>query len=130
MCIRDRLDLDHFKRVNDKHGHAAGDAVLRAFAETAQTTLRRSDVLARWGGEEFVLLQADTSMSLAKATTERLREQLAKLELACGEGTLQVSFSAGLTEYRPGELLTQTLERADRLLYEAKAQGRNLVVAG
>lgn len=123
------LDLDHFKRVNDQHGHAAGDAVLCAFAEVAQTVLRRSDVLARWGGEEFVLMQVETGMPLASATLARLHEQLAKREIACGDKRLRVSFSAGLTENRPGETVTQTLERADRLLYEAKAAGRNRVVA-
>lgn len=124
------LDMDHFKRVNDQHGHAAGDAVLRAFSDTAQTVLRRSDVLARWGGEEFVLLQSDTGIALARATMERLRERLAKLDLSCGDDLLQISFSAGLTEHHSGESVTQTLERADRLLYDAKAQGRNRVVAG
>lgn len=124
------LDMDHFKRINDRHGHAAGDAALCAFSDTAQTVLRRSDVLARWGGEEFVLMQSDTSMLLASATMDRLRAQVANLELACGEDFLRISFSAGLTEYRSGECVTQTLERADRLLYDAKAQGRNRVVAG
>ena len=123
------LDLDHFKRVNDRHGHAAGDAVLRAFSDSAQMVLRRSDVLARWGGEEFVLMQADISIEFARATIERLREQVTKLELTFGENRLQVSFSAGLTEHRVGECVTQTLERADRLLYDAKAQGRNRVLA-
>jgi diguanylate cyclase (GGDEF)-like protein len=124
------LDMDHFKRVNDRHGHAAGDVVLRAFSDAAQTVLRRSDVLARWGGEEFVLMQADTSISRASATLVRLREQVSKLKLTFGEVRLQLSFSAGLTAHRPGESVTQTLERADRLLYEAKAEGRDRVVAG
>ena len=124
------LDLDRFKDVNDRYGHAVGDAVLRAFSDSAQAVLRRSDVLARWGGEEFVLMQADTNIALASATIERLREQVAKLELACGEDFLRISFSAGLTEHRPDERVTETLERADRLLYAAKAQGRDRAVAG
>jgi diguanylate cyclase (GGDEF)-like protein len=124
------IDMDHFKRVNDRYGHAAGDEVLRAFADTAQVVLRRSDVLARWGGEEFVLMQSATGMSLAGATMERLREQVAKLAPVFGEDVLQISFSAGLTEHRSGECVNQTLERADRLLYDAKAQGRNRVVTG
>ncbi len=124
------IDMDHFKRVNDRYGHAAGDAVLCAFSDTAQAVLRRSDVLARWGGEEFVLMQSETSISLAGATMERLREEVAKLEPAFGGGVLRISFSAGLTEHRSGESVTQTLERADRLLYDAKAQGRNRVVTG
>lgn len=124
------LDMDHFKRINDRHGHAAGDAVLRALSDTAQTVLRRSDVLARWGGEEFVLMQAGTTISLARATIERLREQLARVALDYGDDFPRISFSAGLTEHLSGECVTETLERADRLLYDAKAQGRNRVVAG
>lgn len=124
------IDMDHFKRVNDRYGHAAGDAVLCAFAHTAQVALRRSDVLARWGGEEFVLMQSETSLSLAATTMERLREQVAKLGPQFAGDVLRISFSAGLTEHRSGESVAQTLERADRLLYDAKAQGRNRVVTG
>ena len=119
------IDLDHFKRINDDHGHAAGDAVLRAFAQTGQATLRATDVLARWGGEEFLVLLPETRLALARAGMQRLHERLAELRVDPGAGApLGVSASVGLTEHRPGETLDQTLARADRLLYQAKTEGR------
>ena len=124
------LDLDHFKRINDGHGHSAGDAVLRTFAPAALAAIRASDVLARWGGEEFVLLLADTGLPAARAAAERLREGVAASQVPVGGRELGVTVSIGLTEYRPGESMSQLLERADLLLYEAKAQGRNRVEVG
>ena len=120
------VDLDHFKRVNDEHGHAAGDAVLRAFAQGGQTAMRGTDVLARWGGEEFLVLLPDTAMPPAVAGMERLRQQTAALRIDVGGGVqVAVTVSIGLTGHRRSETLAQTLERADRLLYKAKAEGRN-----
>lgn len=124
------LDIDHFKRINDRYGHASGDAALRAFASVGLAATRSADVLARWGGEEFVLMLADTRMPAASAGLERLRTQVAAMEVAVGAQYLQLTVSAGLTEYRAGETLAETLERADKLLYEAKAQGRNKVLIG
>ncbi len=124
------LDIDHFKRINDQHGHGAGDAVLRGFADIAQAAIRASDVLARWGGEEFVLLMADARMPPAVAGVERVREHVQALRVPAGEVMLQTTVSAGLTQHRPGESLAQTLERADRLLYQAKNEGRNRVLHG
>lgn len=124
------LDIDHFKRVNDRHGHAAGDAGLRAFASAALAAIRSADVLARWGGEEFVLMLADTTMPLATAGLERLRAQVAAMEIAVGGKYVRLTVSAGLTEHVAGETLSQTLERADKLLYAAKAAGRNRLVSG
>lgn len=122
------VDLDHFKRVNDQHGHAAGDAVLRAFAQAGQAAMRATDVLARWGGEEFVVLLPDTAMPPALAGMERLRQQVAALNIDVGDGaTVTITISIGLTGYRRDETLAQTLERADRLLYQAKASGRDRV---
>jgi diguanylate cyclase (GGDEF)-like protein len=124
FCIA-LLDLDHFKRVNDAHGHAAGDAVLCAFASAAQASLRATDVLARWGGEEFLVLLPDTTTPPALSGMERLREQVTAMRLPFGSATLQVTVSIGLTTHRPGDTLAQTLERADALLYQAKSEGRN-----
>ncbi len=124
------LDIDHFKRINDQHGHGAGDAVLRGFSDVAQAAIRASDVLARWGGEEFVLLMADARMPPAVAGVERVREHVEALRVPMGERMLQTSVSVGLTQHRPGESLEQTLERADRLLYQAKNEGRNRVLFG
>lgn len=125
FCIAE-LDLDHFKRVNDLHGHAAGDEVLRAFAQASQSALRATDVLARWGGEEFLVLMPDTPMPPALAGMERLRQQVAALRVDAGTGEpISITVSIGLTGHRRGDTLAQTLERADQLLYRAKAQGRN-----
>jgi diguanylate cyclase (GGDEF)-like protein len=122
------IDLDHFKRINDTHGHAAGDEVLRAFSAEARAVIRISDVLSRWGGEEFLLLMTDTRAWLARQGVERLRERVAALRPAAGGTTLQVTFSAGLVEHRAGEAIDDTIARADQAVYAAKAQGRNRVV--
>ncbi len=123
------FDIDYFKRVNDLYGHGAGDEVLRAFAQVCLGALRGSDLLARWGGEEFVAVLPNTNLPLALAGIERLRELVQQHEVLVAGVELSVTFSAGLTEHRPDETLAQTIERADRLLYEAKKRGRNRVVA-
>jgi len=120
------VDLDHFKRINDEHGHAAGDTVLRAFAQAGQAALRATDVLARWGGEEFLVLLPDTAMPPAVTGMERLREQIAAQRIEVGEGVkVSITVSIGLTGHHRGDTLADTLQRADRLLYQAKSEGRN-----
>ena len=118
------IDLDHFKQVNDVQGHAGGDEVLRAFAAEALSTLRTSDLIARWGGEEFLLLLPDTRGPQALASVERLLAGVRSLPHANGP---LLSFSAGVTEYRRDETVTDTVARADREMYEAKNSGRNTV---
>jgi diguanylate cyclase len=122
------IDLDHFKRINDTHGHGVGDEVLRYFAHEMKQALRESDVLARWGGEEFLLLLNDGVPAEAARGLERVRQILAATMLAPSVPGLQPTFSAGLTRIEPGEPLDRCIERADRALYEAKAQGRNRTV--
>ena len=124
------VDLDHFKRINDTHGHAAGDAVLRAFADEARAVIRVSDVLGRWGGEEFLLLMTDTRAGAGKQGVERLRERIAALRPAGLEDCWPITFSAGLAEHRAAEPLLDTVARADQAVYAAKAQGRNRVMLG
>ena len=124
------IDLDHFKSVNDAHGHAIGDEVLRALSRHAHTLIRRTDVLARWGGEEFVLLLPNTPIGMATISLERLREHFHAHPLVVQGMELPVSFSAGLTEHLRGETVAQTLERADKLCYAAKTLGRNRVERG
>jgi diguanylate cyclase (GGDEF)-like protein len=124
------LDLDHFKRINDAHGHAGGDTVLRAFADEARSSIRASDAVARWGGEEFLLLMTDTRASLGKLGVERLRERVGALRPPGVESSLPITVSAGLAEHRAGEPISETISRADRAVYLAKAQGRNRVVMG
>lgn len=122
------IDLDHFKRVNDTHGHGVGDEVLRRFAAVAQQGLRDTDVLARWGGEEFLLLLNDTTAEQAQIGLDRVRELLTDARLSNEVPELRATFSAGLTAYDSGEPLDVCIERADRALYEAKANGRNRTV--
>ncbi|MBH9579552.1 GGDEF domain-containing protein [Inhella proteolytica] len=122
------IDLDHFKRVNDYHGHAAGDAVLCAFAHCAEQGLRTTDTLARWGGEEFLLLLDHTDTFGALQVLERMQAAVAQLLVPVGEELLRVGFSAGLAASQPDETLPKMLERADQALYRAKAEGRGRVV--
>ena len=123
-CIA-MIDLDLFKAVNDKHGHSAGDDVLRTFARNAGMVLREADILARWGGEEFLLLMPNTSKVEAERVIERLREIFCKAGQWHWNPDLVVTFSAGLTTHRHGETSEVTITRADEALYRAKARGRN-----
>ena len=122
------LDLDYFKRVNDTYGHQAGDAVLKGFADAARGTLRSSDVLSRWGGEEFLLMLPDTGEDEAERCMERMRQGLAYVTFTSVAPDLKITFSAGLSACRAGESLEAAIERADQALYAAKAQGRNRTV--
>lgn len=123
-----QLDIDHFKRINDTHGHATGDRALQAFASTVRSNVRSTDVLARWGGEEFVLMLADTDPGGARDLLERIRLAVAAMEMPLANDTLRMTVSAGLAQHQHGDTVEQTLERADQALYAAKSQGRNRVV--
>ncbi|MBP7607013.1 MAG: GGDEF domain-containing protein [Giesbergeria sp.] len=123
-----QLDIDHFKAINDTYGHAVGDQALQAFADTAVAHLRSSDVLARWGGEEFVLLLCDTPPAAAADLLERVRCAVAAHALQHGSGPVHMTVSIGWTEHQRGEPLEATLQRADQALYDAKHGGRNRVV--
>ncbi|MBI5926781.1 MAG: GGDEF domain-containing protein [Aquabacterium sp.] len=120
------IDLDHFKQVNDHFGHQTGDMVLKAFADAVGKELRQTDVLARWGGEEFLLMLTAPDPGLQGAQASLARFQTALRQLVVGNG-IRVTFSAGLTEHPIGEPLHETLERADHGLYAAKANGRDRV---
>jgi diguanylate cyclase (GGDEF)-like protein len=122
LCL---LDLDHFKRINDTYGHGAGDEVLRHFAEIAQFTLRETDVLARWGGEEFLLMLPDTPADAGSLSIERIRKSLMHAPLVPELPELHVTFSAGVMEFQPGDEMRIAIERADRALYQAKSDGRD-----
>lgn len=122
------LDVDRFKPVNEAHGYAVGDAVLRAVSQEALRHVRVSDVLARWGGEEFLLMLSDTRAALARGGLERLHQKVAALRILNGQAAVSVTLSGGLAEHRPGESVAQTLERAEQALKDAKAQGHSRVV--
>lgn len=124
-CCVALLDIDFFKQVNDRHGHALGDAVLRGFALAARGALRANDTLARWGGEEFLLLLPDATPPDARAVLDRMAERVAAMRIDGLPPERRISFSAGLAERRPGEPFSEAINRADRALYRAKAAGRD-----
>ena len=123
------IDVDQFKVLNDRHGHAIGDVVLRAIGRTIATTVRDLDVPARFGGEEFVILLRNPSAEVAWEVGERIREAVAKIDLQdIGVGTVTVSVGASVSR-ADGEAVADLVERADQALYRAKRQGRNRVEA-
>jgi len=119
------LDLDHFKRINDTYGHGVGDEVLTNFAQVVNSVLRETDVLARWGGEEFLVLLNDTPIEQALTGLGRIRHRLSQSVLVPSMPDLTVTFSAGLAAFETEESIHGCIERADKALYEAKAAGRN-----
>ena len=122
------MDLDFFKRINDTHGHAAGDEVLRHFTATVNAQLREADVFARVGGEEFAILLPDTPEEGAQALAQRLRRDVEKTAFPSDEGTFSVTVSIGISSMTdPEDSLNDLMHRADRALYESKRAGRNCV---
>lgn len=124
------VDLDHFKKVNDAWGHAAGDEVLKTLAETCRRALRPADLFGRFGGEEFVALLPDTGPDDAADIAERLRRLTEETGIATPEGVIRVTLSAGHTTALPGDTPEDLLRRADSALYESKRSGRNRVSRG
>lgn len=120
------FDLDHFKSVNDRHGHASGDRVLKKFAEVVRACTREGDITARLGGEEFALILRDAADEEAAMICERIRSSFARITILAGAGTpFTVTVSAGLKQVHPGATAVSLMEEADRALYEAKRAGRN-----
>lgn len=118
------LDMDHFKRINDRFGHPVGDLVLNQLVTLCRQGLRPTDSITRWGGEEFILLAPHTNLNQLQALAEQLRQRIASTPMP---EVGQVTASLGLAEYQEGESLEAWIERADRALYLAKHQGRNRV---
>jgi len=123
------LDIDHFKRVNDNHGHQAGDAVLREVARRLRSALRQSDLAIRYGGEEFMLLLPHTDLANALVVAEKLRQAIADqpVPLDKAGNTLAITISLGVASLNPDEAAEHLIERADQALYRAKHGGRNRV---
>lgn len=120
------FDLDEFKQVNDRWGHAAGDAVLVELAQVFMSFARASDATARLGGEEFALLLHKTDLDQAAAAADRLREQIAAMRVRCDGSTVDVTASCGVTALHADDAeVSEALKRADRALYRAKSAGRN-----
>ena len=121
------IDIDHFKWVNDRHGHAAGDQTLHGFAERCRTVSRAVDIIGRYGGEEFVILLPDTPLEPARHIAERLRQSIAKEPFTTDAGPLQITISIGVAEATSLDTLHTLIERADTAMYKAKHAGRNCV---
>lgn len=118
------FDFDDFKSVNDTYGHLTGDQVILATVNLVDDAIRRRDLFARWGGEEFTLLFPDTRVDEAVEIVERLRQTIEQNRyIRCG----QVTASFGIVQYRAGESPEAFMDRADRMLYRAKADGKNCI---
>ncbi len=124
------FDVDHFKKVNDTHGHLAGDQVLIKISSLISATLRKSDVFARYGGEEFVILMPNTSEKDAANLSERVRNLIASEPIAAEEKAIPVTISLGLATFLPDDQtsLVLLIDQADQALYIAKHDGRNRLV--
>ncbi|MBM9519131.1 GGDEF domain-containing protein [Desulforhopalus vacuolatus] len=119
------LDLDHFKEINDTYGHPAGDEVLKALVQTMQQIIRRSDVIFRWGGEEFLLLLKECPPDQASVTAEMIREKIKLTPFRFEDRTITVTISLGVAGYRNMETKESLISRADQAMYRAKQQGRD-----
>ena len=122
------LDVDHFKAVNDERGHAAGDRVLEEIAARLRGRARTSDVVGRWGGEEFLVIAPDTDADGARILAEGLRTAISDTPTVLDSGPVRITASVGVASWER-ETVDEVLSRADQALYEAKAAGRDQVVA-
>jgi diguanylate cyclase (GGDEF)-like protein len=123
------LDIDHFKQINDRHGHPAGDAVLRGIADILHEQVGEDDWVGRMGGEEFAVLMPQRSLLQGRAVVEGLRRAVETAEFENASKRLRVTLSAGISISQPGEGFEALYRRVDIALYEAKHAGRNRVVA-
>jgi diguanylate cyclase (GGDEF)-like protein len=121
------VDIDHFKQINDRHGHLVGDEVLVEIATTIQEALRVTDYLIRWGGEEFAILAPDLDEAEGEILAERLRDEVSQKIFSIG---IRVTICAGVAQLHEDDILTKWVSRADNALYAAKENGRNRVVVG
>ena len=122
------LDLDHFKKLNDTYGHAAGDKALQRFTTLCCNALRTVDIFGRWGGEEFVTLLPETDAEGAVIIAERLRKLVSQSIFVYNEQKISFTASIGIAQYRSGEVTVEgPLSRADSAVYDAKKAGRNRI---
>jgi diguanylate cyclase (GGDEF)-like protein len=128
-CSVVMVDLDHFKQINDRHGHAAGDAILRTAASSLRSVLRGEDLVARWGGEEFILFLPNTDSRAALLVAEKARSTLAAVRHDVGDGSTGITGSFGVATHREARTLESTIAAADHALYRAKEAGRDRVIA-
>ncbi|POA99100.1 GGDEF domain-containing protein [Chromobacterium sinusclupearum] len=121
------IDVDNFKQLNDRYGHLAGDDALKYLVDTIKHSLRPADIVARFGGEEFVILMPDTPETEAIQTVQRLQRELTKTFFLANNDKLLITFSAGIARWHLGEQEADVLERADHAMYQAKINGKNRV---
>jgi diguanylate cyclase (GGDEF)-like protein len=121
------LDVDNFKEINDTHGHAVGDFVLRAVVQRMRSRTRKEDLLGRWGGDELILVLPDVDLDGALAAADALRESIETTAISVDDEQASVTISAGAATWQPGEGPLELVERADSALYDAKTAGRNRV---
>jgi diguanylate cyclase (GGDEF)-like protein len=126
LCLA-MIDLDHFKKINDTYGHVIGDFVLRHVAGRIKAAVRDFDMVGRFGGEEFVIIMADTNLQVAQSIAERVRQVVMDTPLHLKEFSIQITISLGVAMLMEGERKEALLERADAAMYEAKKAGRNRV---
>lgn len=124
------FDIDHFKKINDVHGHLAGDFVLKQLAEMVQKHIRKEEAFARYGGEEFAVLMPETPQSRARIFAEKIRRMVESTSFQYEDRTIEVSVSLGVCEMGTHRDVNTFIQSADELLYEAKRTGRNKVVGG
>jgi len=122
------LDIDHFKYFNDRYGHRAGDMVLVKSCEVLRKNIRGSDIICRWGGEEFLIVLFDTTFNQAMGTAEKLREEIEKTKFPWEGGTLSITMTFGVLEYDKEVGIEMSISGADHAMYEGKNQGRNKVI--
>lgn len=135
LCLA-MIDIDYFKSVNDTYGHLAGDVILKQFTRQIQKNIRKSDILCRFGGEEFALLLPEINLQAAMDLLERLRRKIEKMSLQTPAGAIKITFSAGIDQVEtvqnlgkdPMQIISESLARADEALYEAKQLGRNRIM--
>jgi diguanylate cyclase (GGDEF)-like protein len=121
-------DLDDFKNINDRYGHEAGDRALMTVSDLLRNQLRENDSIARWGGEEFLILMPDTSIDSANEIAGRIRNSIAAAQLKLGKANLPLTMTMGVSEIRPGETIDACISRADQALYRGKQSGKNRVM--
>ena len=124
------FDVDHFKQVNDRHGHDTGDAVLKVISETMTKSLRANDIVGRWGGEEFLALLLDVDAGLLRGLADRCRSLVAESGALSGESRIYVTVSVGATLVTREDSIHDAIKRADQLMYVSKSSGRNRTTVG
>ncbi len=124
------FDLDHFKRVNDTYGHLCGDEVLKQVIRMTRKNIRQEDILAKYGGEEFIAILPETKKARAMALADRIRAKIEAMPIAFNGKTIYVTASFGVAELKPGTDITRLIEDVDAMLYKAKLNGRNTVMPG